>query len=239
MVVHEECCNRKKRTETSFRPPALVTSTAFDNDEAFISVAKAMLLRYEQEGMSERDSINAILTSAEEKRAFLESLDLRYSTMYINEDENFEESLVNDVVQRTRYIFSFHLKALWRECSISDCGEADMTDEEFVLGIDGHEYRQPLKTPKNLHSPIISSRSESETPCLSSKSSGKQRRRFFPDSFEQPPSCRSRLRLDFKLAGAQQVDSLQLDPFVQPPIGTYAPPSPIESDIPRARLVSN
>jgi hypothetical protein len=241
MVGSEESCYRQKQTRgLSYRPPALVTSNTFDTDETFATVAKALLFRYEHEGMSERDAINVTLVTSEEKRAFLESLDLRHATMFTNHEEDLEEALVNDLVQRTRYIFSGTLKLLWRESVVPDDGEPDtLSEEELVVGIDGHEYRRPLKTPKNLHSPITSSKSASQSSLsLTLKSSGRQRRRrFFPDSSEQT-RCRTRIRLDFKLSGAQPVQSLQLD-GLEPPLGSYAPPSPIDSSCPRARTVTN
>lgn len=233
----EESLYRKKQnSQSSYRPPALITSTAFDNDETFATVAKALLFRYEQREMSERDAINETLVTSEEKRAFMEALDLRHAAMFLNQDEELEEGLVNDLVQRTRCIFGASLKQLWRESIVPDSeseSEFPSCEEEFVLGIDGHEYRQPLKTPKNLHSPITSSTMDSLPLALRPKSSGKSRRRtFFPDSAEQP-RVRSRIRLDFNFSGAQQVESLVLDGLA-PPLGSYAPPSPI-----RARTVSS
>ena len=81
MVANEDSCRRIKQTSCGYRPPALVTSTAFDCDETFSKVAQALLLRYEHEGMSEREAINATLETSEEKRAFLEALDLRHATL--------------------------------------------------------------------------------------------------------------------------------------------------------------
>jgi hypothetical protein len=236
-VGNEESCYHQhvKCARPSFRPPSLVTSTAFDNDETFAIVAKAMLFRYENEGLSERAAVNATLLTAEEKRAFLEALDLRNTTMHFHDLEDMEDSPVNEIVLRTRAIFGQTLKSMWRESIIIPGYSASPSIRNGELDCD--EYRPPLKTPKNRHfSPIRPSSSLSNNtssskislPLNNSKSSGKQRRRrFFPDS-DQQPRCRTRIRIDFKLSGTEPVQSLQLDGLSQ---GAYAPPSPIASTV--------
>lgn len=241
MVASEESCYqhqvKKVGGSSSYRPPALVTSTEFDDDDIFAAVARAMLFRYENEGLNERDTINATLVTSEDKRTFLESLDLRNATMYINNDvDDLEDSPINEIVHMTRSIFGETLKLMWRECITGYDGHGVESDEDIV-GDSHDEYRHRLKTPKNnLHSPIgfLSAKSCSQSAyslSLQPKSSGRQRRRFFSDS-EQQPRCRTRIRLDFKLSGTvEPVQSLQLDGVAAPPVGAYDPPSPISSTV--------
>jgi hypothetical protein len=215
----------KKADPFSYRPPALVTSTSFDSDERFMIVAKLLLFRYEKEGCSVKDAINATLTTSEEKQAFLEALDLRQATIQFQQDDEMIESPMDALVGTTRSIFVHELKCLWRQCILSgdettDCRSQDSYDLEF---------HRPLKTPKhNIHSPIqseIQIKSSEKFVSTQPKSSKLRRRRFFADGDQS--RRRSSIRIEFKLSGTQPVESLQLDCISQPPLGSYAPPSPI------------
>ena len=136
-----------------------------------------------------------------------------------------------------RATFGETLKLVWRESITGyDRQSSSRSWTEREMGHDdddNHHYRHPLKTPKNLHSPIRRALSEAACPCdmnctTKPKSSGRQRRRFFPDIVE-PPKCRSRIRLDFKLTIGEQVSSLQLDGQSLPSLTGYVPPSPISA----------
>ncbi len=243
MVANEDTCFMRKvgsGSSSAYRPPSVVTSTAFDDDDVFQAVARAMLFRYEVEGLCEREAINVTLLTSEDKRGFMEALDFRSANLYNNYGEpELETSAIFEVVEMTRATFGQTLKLLWRE-SITGYGRESsgtVLDEEMVFESD-NDYRHPLKTPKNLHSPIRIALSETTYPrdliyTTKPKSSGRQRRRFFPDVTE-PPRCRSRIRLDFKLAGGEQVKSLQLDGQSLPCLAGYAPPSPISTANQRA-----
>lgn len=248
MVANELPCYNGKQdwvtSSSSYRPPSVVTSTEFDDDDVFQAVARAMIFRHEIERLCERDAINATLLTSEDKRGFLESLDLRSSNMYANVggENELEQSAMDEIVEMTRATFGDTLKLLWRESITGyDSQSSGMLSEEDVTADDEPEHRHRLKTPKNLlHSPIRSVLSETYVSDISikPKSSGRQRRRFFPDISEQP-RFRSRIRLDFKLShGGEQVKSLQLDGFVVPSMTGYAPPSPIATTAQRARIVT-
>eukprot|EP00980_Cylindrotheca_fusiformis_P014724 scaffold4009_cov124-Cylindrotheca_fusiformis.AAC.4 len=217
-----------KRTELSYRPPKLITSTVFDNDDIFSAVANALIFKYETEGLSERDSINATIFTATEREAFLESLDLRNANIYLNHDEELMDMApVDELVRKTRSIFGKELQSMWRENKLSlDASSAKQEEEPKDSS---QSIPTPLKTPKNLRlSPVQTSQQSSNT--FSTKSSGLQRRRsFFPDACDQA-RCKTRIRIDFKFQGAvgnaQPVKSLQLDGISNPqPLQQYIPPS--------------
>jgi hypothetical protein len=227
-AVAEASCRRsqQKRKAFSYRPSALVTVTVFDNDEIFSAVANTLIFNYENEGLSERDAINATIFTATEREAFLESLDLRHATIYLHQDEELAEgSPVSDLVIKVQSIFGKSLRSMWRDNMLNT--ESINHVEDNNEGTPPSRYTRPLKTPKNLHSPIITSSKSSNV--LSDNI--KKRRTFFPDACEQPRS-RTRIRIDFKLSNAsnaQPVNSLQLDGFSNAePLGAYIPPrSPI------------
>jgi hypothetical protein len=232
MVANEEPL-LGSRSSSAYRPPSVVTSTEFDDDDVFQSVARALLLRHDMEGMCEREAINATLVTSEDKRGFLESLDLRSSTMYANiGDDELENSGINEILEMTRSTFGATLKLLWRESITGyDSQSSGILSEEDLDFADDNEYRHRLNTPKNLHSPIravLTETCRSDSNCsIQPKSSGRQRRRFFSDISEQPRS-RSRIRLDFELShGGEQVKSLEFDGYSLPSKIGYAPPSPI------------
>lgn len=238
-MVADESISFEKKFGTGascYRPPSVVTSTLFDDDEVFQAVARAMLYRYEAEGLSEREAIDATLLTLEEKRGFLESLDFRTANMYAEGDEpEMESSTIMELVEMIRTTFGETLKLVWRESITGYDGQSSRSwmEGEMVDDDDNHHYRHPLKTPKNLHSPIRRALGEASRTCEMScmtkpKSSGRQRRRFFPDIVE-PPKCRSRIRLDFKLTFGEQVSSLQLDGQPLPSLTGYVPPSPISA----------
>lgn len=239
MVANEEVAVSKQISVN--RPPSVVTSTAFDDDDVFQAVARAMLFRFESEGLCERDAINFTLVTSEDKRGFLESLDLRSANMYINIDDmmlDAESSAINEIVEMTRATFGETLKLLWRESITGYDSQSSgiLSEEDIADDDDNTEYRQRLKTPKNNlhHSPIRKVLGEAcskdaDNSSIKPKSSGRQRRRFFPDI---EPRCRSRIRLDFKLAiCGEHVNSLQLDGQAMPSMLGYAPPSPISMNM--------
>jgi hypothetical protein len=184
-----------------------------------------MLFRFETEGLSERGAILATLQTAKEQRNFLESLDLRSSNMYSNVSEE-EVKMVNmsAIVERVRSVFGESLRLLWRESvtgydrqSLGIVPQDGMVDQR-----DDGEYPVPLTTPKDLYSPIQSVAAAMSNACsLLPKSSGRQRREFFPDSSEKP-RLRPRLLFQFKVSGREQVNCLKLDGHLP-----YTPPSPI------------
>jgi hypothetical protein len=105
------------------RPTPLVTSAYFDCDDTFKAIATAMLYRYEHEACSERDAINATLTTTEDKRSFLESLELRKVQIYNTMDEEDLElgtmttgdcHSLSFIIQQTNNIFDRTLKEMWR-----------------------------------------------------------------------------------------------------------------------------
>lgn len=222
-----ERCNQENMTSKGglayrYRPSALVTSTIFDNDEIFSAVAKALIFKHEVEGLSEEDSIKATLFTSEEKRAFLESLDLRNSTLSFQQDEELNDlSPINELMRKTRSIFGKTLQSLWQD---STSPSVTVSEENVITSEENHKYQLPLKTPKNLHSPIKTSCNVSNV--LSHKSSGRQRRRaFFPDTCDQERS-RPRMRLDFNLSNFMPAKSLHLDGFSNPEsLCAYIPPS--------------
>ena len=212
------------------RPPAVVTSTVFDDDNYFHSVAKSLLFRFESEGLTERGAILATLVTTEDKRSFLESLDLRSCNMYSNMGEGeVDFTGINETVERVRSTMGESLRLIWREAvtgydqqSYGILTEGDVTVDHQI---DDRPYHQPLKTPKNLYSPIESINAELNNTCsLMPKSSGRQRRQFFPDSSEQP-RLRPRLRFEFKIGSREQANNLKLDG--QSSDRGYTPPSPI------------
>lgn len=244
MVANEDAvCTMGKVATAVYQPPSVVTSTAFDDDDVFQAVARAMIFRYENEGLSEREAINATLVTSEDKRGFLESLDMRSTNMYLSAGiEELGDSAINEIVELTRVTFGETLKLLWRESITGyDSQSSGMLFEEDTVDGASNEYRHRLKTPKNdLHSPIRVFLGSScmdkaaDNSAIKPKSSGRQRRRFFPDI---EPRCRSRIRLDFKLAASgEQVKSLQLDGQRMPSMIGYAPPSPISTTAHRVRM---
>ena len=249
MVANEEVlCHHKGKVASdslscSCRPPSVVTSTAFDDDNVFQTVARAMMFRHEVERLSEREAINASLVTAEDKRAFLESLDLRSANLYMNfEETELENSAINEVVEMTRSMFGETLKLLWRESITGyDSQSSGILSQggDIVDDDDNTGYRQRLKTPKNyLHSPIrvamadtTCGKQNNENSSIKPKRSGRERRQFFPDT---EPRCRARIRLDFKLAtvlgrAGEEVKTLQFDGQPVPSMIGYAPPSPIST----------
>jgi hypothetical protein len=159
MVANKEpCCMGKlgSGSSSSYRPPSVVTSTEFDDDDVFQAVAQAMLYRQEMDGLCEREAINATLVTSEDKRGFLESLDLRSSNMYANiGDDELDNSGINEILEMTRSTFGATLKLLWRESITGyDSQSSGILSEEDIDSADDNEHRHRLNTPKNLHSPI-------------------------------------------------------------------------------------
>lgn len=229
-ATDELVCNESRKGAYRYRPSALVTSTIFDNDDVFSAVAKALLFQHETEGYSEEDAIKSTLLTSEEQRAFLESLDLRNATMYLHQDEELNDlTPVNELVKQARFIFGKTLQSLWRDSMVRS-EISSVEDSSTLVSDEIHEYHRPLKTPKNLHSPIITtttSSSSTKSPSSSNKLSQKRRRRsFFPDPCDQARG-RARMRIDFNFSkGAKQVKTLTLEGFSNPQsISSYIPPS--------------
>lgn len=211
------------------RPPSVVTCTPYDNEDIFQSVAKAMLFRYENEGMSEREAVLATLGTSEDKRGFLEALDLRSANMYsLESEEHIDLTGIEEVIERTRFHFGDTLRLLWRESVTGyDRQSSGISSEEGMAEDhdDDGDYRRRLMTPKNWHSPIQNACNEKQASISIKKTKSKrQRLRFFPDVFEQPRS-RPRLFFDFKMASSKPMTCLRLD-GQSSELG-YTPPSPI------------
>jgi hypothetical protein len=217
----EEFSYQKKMNENllapTYRPPPLLISTTFDDDDKFSTVANAMIHRYDYAGMSERDAIGATLVTLNEKRTFLESLDLRNAQLYLDEPDEEGEFSLTALVQRTTSTFADELRSLWRESIEAESGY----DEREQRSLGGDEYQKPPASPRGLKAPV-SNQSCSQS---SQQSSGRRRRSFFPDS--EHKRCQPRMRFEFKIPIASQVQSLQLDGISPPSIAGYAPPSPI------------
>jgi hypothetical protein len=219
----EEFSYQKKMNENcaapSYRPPPLLISTTFDHDDKFSAIAKAMIYRYDYDGMSEREAIDATLVTLNEKRTFLESLDLRNAKLYLDEPDEEGEFSLTALVQRTSSTFAYELRSLWRE---SVQAESDYDEREAPSFFVGNEYQQPPASPRGRKTPI-SNQSSSQSV---KQSGGRRRRSFFPDS--EHKRCQPRMRFEFKMMPiASQVQTLQLDGISPPSVASYAPPSPI------------
>ena len=222
MVGVEEFSYQKKMngnsSAPSYRPPPLLISTTFDNDDKFSAIANAMIYRYDYDGMSEREAIEATLVTVNERRAFLESLDLRNAQLYLDEPDEEGEFSLTALVQRTTSTFACELRSLWRE-SVQAEPDYDEREEPSLDG--GDEYQKPPAPPRGRKAPL-SNQSSSQS---SKRSSGRRRRSFFPDS--EHKRCQPRMCFEFKIPIASQVQSLQLDGISPPSMATYAPPSPV------------
>jgi hypothetical protein len=201
----------------SYRPPPLLISTTFDNDDKFLAVANAMIYRYDYDGMSEREAIDATLVTLNEKRTFLESLDLRNAGLYLDEPDEEGEFSLTALVQRTTSTFACELRSLWRE-SVQAESDYDEREEPSLVG---DEYQKPPASPRGRKAQL-SNQSSSQS---LKQNSGRRRRSFFPDS--EHKRCQPRMRFEFKIPIASQVQSLQLDGISPPSMASYAPPSPI------------
>lgn len=208
----EDCIDDVPR---QIRTPTIVTTTQFDNDKVFLSVASAMLALYEYEKMNERDTIRATLTKAEDVRAFLEVLDRKYFESCSNDDLEGESSTleIGEIVHQVRSIFLTTLRSMWRESQWRGYGASKallmvpQDEHTLVEDCDDEYYRKPPRTPKNLRlSPVACAyRSENDTIMYESDSclptpSKRPRRRFFADS-----------GIDRK--GCQDGSSSTMDPF--------------------------
>mmetsp|Transcript_34536 Transcript_34536/g.81424 ORF Transcript_34536/g.81424 Transcript_34536/m.81424 type:complete len:357 (-) Transcript_34536:187-1257(-) len=143
------------------------TSNKFDSDDAFSMAARKMLHRYENENMNEREAIHSTLTKVEDKQAFIEALDLKYSTLLTAndgfvDDEDASDEAMSEVIHQVRSLFDVTLKAMWKEgeeSSSSGMTERDATFKNIEAMAEEHrrddeylEYRRHHrpKTPKNL-----------------------------------------------------------------------------------------
>mmetsp|Transcript_23695 Transcript_23695/g.50403 ORF Transcript_23695/g.50403 Transcript_23695/m.50403 type:complete len:320 (+) Transcript_23695:17-976(+) len=152
---------RNTSSPAASHPPVMnvVTSTKFDSDEAFSMVAGAMIHRYEHENKSEREAIHAVLASAEDTRAFIEALDLRFISLSADETDGDDaiDDAFSEIIIRARSLFYVTLQALWREkeSQLSTPGKEDDADRDGIMVeedlSDHDEYRkQHPKAPKNL-----------------------------------------------------------------------------------------
>jgi hypothetical protein len=158
--IEREPYNLQVVSSPQRRKPTVVTSTRFDNDDAFADVAMAMLYRYEHERLTERETITATLTKPEEVRAFLEALDLKYAAANAIESGTEDSAAwdMNEIVHQIRAIFFPSLQSIWKESvSLESAGVASnmfagVSSEEpaTLQDVDDEYYRKPPRTPKNL-----------------------------------------------------------------------------------------
>ena len=196
----------------SLPPPTVVTCSKFDSDEAFAIVARAMVYRYEHDDLTEREAIEATLGMMDDKRAFIEAMDLKFTTLvsddYISSQQDGSDA-ISEIIIQTRSIFDSTLKSMWREMdsdestSVNDETLVEQRDDDDTVGFE--RYAKQPKTPKNLRmSPIQSSynyKSQGEDMPQSTTCSGgnqpfkRQRRWFFAETEKHssvtPPSIGS------------------------------------------------
>lgn len=143
-------------------PPmmAVVTSTKFDRDETFSAVARAMIHRYHDQNMSEREAILGALGNGNDLPAFIEALDQKFIVLSTQNTDDATEHACDDdalseIVLKTRSIFYATLKAMWREKELSGTiGQEESLRQHRDEIVSNHEeeYRKHHpKTPKNLH----------------------------------------------------------------------------------------
>lgn len=247
--MQTEGCNNKAPAGTTVgvtTPTPTATSTKFDDDVTFMTLSKAMLFRFEKEGLSKRDAINATLLNSEEKHSFLQSLDLRHALMYVTHEESTDDKQMNEIIVNVHTAFGPSLRSMWRESIIpledittTQQKQHDQRRQQHKTSSVQSPKRRHFdiwKTPRMLHSPIRTTTNTYSnktattstitpspegtttvgTSSAQSKSSGKQRRQRFHPDSDQP-RFRSRIRLDFKFSGSSTpVQCLQLDGIMQP-----------------------
>ncbi len=143
-------------------PPkmAVVTSSKFDSDEIFSVVARAMINRYQNENMSEREAILCTIGNPDDLRALIEAQDLRYIAFASQNTDGTEDSgddTLSEIVIKIRSIFYTTLKALWREnealaasSGITGQEESFRQHREEIITPDDEYRKLHPKTPKNL-----------------------------------------------------------------------------------------
>jgi hypothetical protein len=195
------------------RPPPLLTSSTYDDEEAFVSVSLNLLSRYEALGLSAKETIKSTLIYPRERDSFFEALCARKSrSTHISTST---ASLV-DSVDRA---FGRELMKMTQEenggCNLQQpCVMRKFSDDILPT------------TPRatNVRSPTFSN---SESRRQDTSSAKKNRRRFFPESGFF--GSRKVQNIDWKLAEAiEQVQCLRLDGSARTPRNSmgYEPPSP-------------
>lgn len=153
--------NTERPADSSCPPKmAVVTSSKFDSDETFSSVAQAIINQYQNENMSEREAIRCAINNPDDLVAFIEALDLRYIVFASQNTDGMESSgddTLSEIVIKTRTIFDTSLKAMWREHEAlsSHTGmigqEGDFREHlEEMITLDDEYNKHHPKTPKNL-----------------------------------------------------------------------------------------
>jgi hypothetical protein len=211
------------------RKPTVVTSTRFDNDDAFADVARAMLFRYEHEQMTERETINAILSKPEEVQAFLEALDLKYAAACTNESDIGEDLVgweTNEIVLQIRSIFLPTLQSTWQESvafeknsvTTSMIAIASSDEPATVQEVDDQYYRKQPRTPKNLClSPVACAYTTNDSilikdggNCIQTPSK-RRRRWFFSETRSDRPVQRSFTSTLNPFASGKKVPELRFE----------------------------
>ena len=193
----------------SLPPRTVVTCSKFDSDEAFAIVARAMVYRYEHDNFTEREAIEATLGKTDDKRAFIEAMDLKFTALvsddYISSQQDGSDAAISEIIIETRSIFDSTLKSMWREMdsdestNVNSEALVEQRDDDMV-GLE--RYAKQPKTPKNLRmSPIqrtYNYKSQGEDIPQSTTCSGgnqpfkRQRRWFFAETEKHssvtPPS---------------------------------------------------
>jgi hypothetical protein len=163
------------------RPPAaLITSSEFDSDQRFVTIARTLFQRLEAENMSEREAIEATLRTADRQRSFLESIDTRYAGTSFEVDQPLKQHAPSDEIAetllRTRSVFYSTLQAMWREAAEGNASSSYLNGSSLVAALaecdvapQGDCYESELRTapPKTPKHYSISSPIESTTRATS------------------------------------------------------------------------
>jgi hypothetical protein len=208
------------KAKFGYRPPPVVTVTDFDEDDIFISIAKSMIYRYEYGDLTAREALDATLKTSEDKRTFLESLDIRKARILGNEKTTQDESFMHELILRISDTFEKELKSMWRESSTSedDYSAAVIVSSEDGDVVSDDECRPPVvpKTPKAMgfESPKSSSKTKSVT--------ARRRRHFFSD-FSLSPNRQRRNKPSMKI-----IALIPPSPMAAEPVKSF-PHSPVRS----------
>mmetsp|Transcript_5997 Transcript_5997/g.6704 ORF Transcript_5997/g.6704 Transcript_5997/m.6704 type:complete len:341 (-) Transcript_5997:77-1099(-) len=211
-------------------PPVVVTSTKFDSDEVFAISARAMVYRYEHENMTEQEAIDATLCKTDDKRAFIEAMDLKFTAL-VNDNytSSEDDDTVSEIIIQTRSIFDSTLKSMWREIiSGMKCDESLNINDAMVEQRDDavsslEQYVAHPKTPKNLRiSPIQTvyncKKQGIDMPYSGSSNMGtnilqplkRQRRWFFAETGKNSPATPPSFNGNNKKGGGK----ISVNPFV-------------------------
>jgi len=140
---------------------AVVTSSKFDSDEIFLSVAQAIINQYQNENMSEREAICYTINNPDDLMSFIEALDLRYIVFASQNTDGMEstgdDDTLSEIVVKARSIFDTTLKAMWREYETLSSPRGTTGHEggfkqhrEEMINLDDEYNKHHPKTPKNL-----------------------------------------------------------------------------------------